>query len=101
MAPWDFLWDVTQQAIAIDFITRAIVFALSLAITAIALLAYKRSKSGKLLFVSMAFTLFTVKWALKVADIVLSPGEFFNRAAENVFELFILAALFIAIFRKK
>ncbi len=100
MAPWDFLRDVTQQAIAIDFITRVIVLVLSLAITAIALLAFKRSKSGKFLFVSIAFTLFTVKWALKVVDLFFSPGEFFNRAAENVFELLILAALFIAIFKK-
>lgn len=100
MAPWDFLWDVTQQAIAIDFITRAIVLVLSLAITVIALLAFKRSKSGKFLFVSIAFILFTVKWALKVVDLFFSPGEFFNRAAENIFELLILAALFIAIFKK-
>ncbi|MDP2974008.1 MAG: hypothetical protein Q8N60_03070, partial [Candidatus Diapherotrites archaeon] len=65
-----------------------------------ALLAFKRSKSRKLLFVSIAFTLFTVKWALKVVDLFFSPGEFFNRAAENIFELLILASLFIAIFRK-
>lgn len=100
MAPWDFLWDVTRQAIAIDFITRVIVLVLSLAITVIALLAFKRSKSGKFLFVSIAFILFTVKWALKVVDLFFSPGEFFHRAAEDVFELLILAALFIAIFKK-
>ena len=100
MAIWDPLWDVTQQAIAIDFITRAIVLVLSLAITVIALLAFKRSKSGKFLFVSIAFILFTVKWALKVVDLFFSPGEFFNRAAENIFELLIIAALFIAIFKK-
>ncbi len=100
MAPWDFLWDVTQQAVNMDFLTRLIVFALSLVILVVALLAYKRSKSNKFLFVTIAFFLFALKWALKVVDMFYSPGEFFHRAAENVFELLILIALVAAIFKK-
>ena len=100
MAFWDFLRPLADQAYTIDFATRIIVFILSMAILAVALLAYKRSKSRRLLFVSIAFLLFGVKWALKVLDMFISPGEFFNRAVENIFELGILASLFIAIFRK-
>lgn len=100
MAFWDFLRPITEQAIAIDFATRIIVFVLSMAILAVALLAYRRSKSRRLAFVTIAFLLFAAKWALKVADMFISPGEFFNRAAENVFELAILASLFMALFRK-
>jgi hypothetical protein len=73
---------------------------LSLALLALAMLAYKRSKSGKFLFVSLAFFFFALNWALKVIDLFVSPGEFFNRAAENVFNLIILVCLFIAIFKK-
>jgi len=100
MAFWDFLRPLTDQAISLDMATRLIVFALSLALFAVAILAFRRSRSNKLMFVSVAFLLFAVKWALKVVDLFISPGEFFHRAAENVFELAILASLFMAIFKK-
>ena len=100
MAFWDFLRPLIQGAANIDFATRIIVFALSIALMSVSLIAYRRSKSKKLAFVSLAFTLFAVKWALKVIDLAVSPGEFFHRAAENVFELAILASLFMALFRK-
>ena len=100
MAFWDFLRPLTQQAIELDFYTRIVVFILSMALLAISVLAFKRSKSNKFLFVSIAFFLFALKWALKIADLFFSPGEFFHRAAENVMELLILASLFIAVFKK-
>ncbi len=100
MAFWDFLRPLTQQAVEIDLYTRIIVFVLSVAIFAVSLLAFRRSKSGKFAFVTIAFFLFAVKWALKIADSFVSPGEFFHRAAENLCELLILASLFIAIFKK-
>ncbi|MBN2067083.1 MAG: hypothetical protein JW744_01300 [Candidatus Diapherotrites archaeon] len=100
MAFWDFLRPLTQQAIEIDFYTRIIVFVLSAAMFAVSLLAFRKSKSRKLMFVSIAFFLFALKWAFKIADLFISPGEFFHRAAENLVELLILASLFIAIFKK-
>ncbi|MCX6799210.1 MAG: hypothetical protein NTW59_03900 [Candidatus Diapherotrites archaeon] len=100
MAFWDFLRPISDQAVAIDLVTRAIVLLLSLAMLAIALLAYRKSKSGKALFVSIAFALFAIKWVLKVVDLFVSPGEFFSRPAENAMELLILGSLFVAIFRK-
>ena len=100
MAFWDFLRPVTDLAVNIDLITRVIVLVLSVAMFAVALLAYRKNKSAKLRFVTIAFFLFALKWALKVTDVFLSPGDFFNRPAENVFELLILASLFIAIFKR-
>jgi len=100
MAIWDFLRPITDQAIAIDFGTRILVFLLSMALLAISIMAFQRSKSNKFMFVTIAFLLFAAKWALKVVDMFISPGEFFHRAAENMFELGILASLFLAIFKK-
>ena len=100
MAFWDFLRPLTQAAVNVNMATSAIVFLLSLAILAVSLIAYKRTKNKKLAFVSLAFALFAVKWALKIIDLMVSPGEFFHRAAENLFELVILASLFMALFRK-
>lgn len=100
MAFWDLLRPIIDQAIIIDFGTRIIVFLLSMALFAISVLAFQRSRSNKFLFVTIAFLLFAAKWALKVVDMFISPGEFFHRAAENVFELAILASLFMAIFKK-
>jgi hypothetical protein len=91
----------SSLAANLDIVTRFIVLVFSLAILVIAALAYKKTKSTKLLFVGLAFLLFAVKWLLKVVDLYLSPGTFFPDASENVFELFILVSLFIAIFRKK
>ena len=100
MAFWDFLRPVTQMAVDVNFGTSIVVFVLSMALLVVSLFAYKRTKSRKLAFVSLAFLLFAAKWALKIVDLTISPGEFFHRAVENVFELAILASLFIALFRK-
>ena len=100
MAVWDPLRALIDAALSVDMATRIIVFILSLALCVIAILAFKKTKSRKFLFVTVAFLFFTGKWLLKILDLFISPGEFFNRAAENVFELVILASLFIAIFRK-
>ena len=98
--PWDWLRPAIGTAETIDLVTKGIVFALSLAIAAIALLAYRKHRTRKLLFVTIAFSLFALKWALMIADLFVSPGAFFSDPAQNVFELLILAALFMAIFRK-
>ena len=84
-----------------DWITRFLVLLLSLAIFAIAFKAYRKTGSERLKYVLIAFALFAVKWAIKVVDVFVSPGRFFNDASENVFELLILGALFMALFRKE
>ena len=92
---------VSELAANMDIITRFIVLVFSLAILVIAGLAYKKTESRRLLFVAVAFLLFAVKWLLKVVDLYLSPGTFFPDTSENVFELFILLSLFLALFRKQ
>jgi hypothetical protein len=98
--PWDPLRLLIGFFENIDIITRLIVFALTIGIFAIALLAYYKNKSTRLLFVAVAFFLFSAKWGLKVLDLFVSPGMFFSDPAENFVELLILASLFIAIFLK-
>ena len=100
MAFWDILRPITNQAIAFDFFTSIIVFVLSIALFAISILAYRRTKSRRFVFVTIAFSLFAVKSALNMIDLFVSPGYFFHKAANNIFELGILVSLFLAIFKK-
>ena len=100
MAFWDILRPVTGQAIAFDFFTSIIIFVLTLVLFAISVLAYRRTRSRRFLFVTIAFFLFAAKWTLNVVDLFISPGYFFHRAANNIFELGILVSLFLAIFKK-
>ena len=97
---WDVLRPLSDVAISIDFLTRLIVLALSLAIFLVSYKAYKRVQDRKFLFITIAFGLFTLKWLLKALDLFISPGIFFNDSSENVFELLILASLFYALFKK-
>ncbi|MCK4883312.1 MAG: hypothetical protein KAS30_00445 [Candidatus Diapherotrites archaeon] len=100
MAFWDILRPVTNQAVAFDFFTSIIVFVLSLALFAVSILAYRRTKSRRFVFVTIAFFLFATKSALNMIDLFVSPGYFFHKAANNIFELGILVCLFLAIFKK-
>jgi len=82
-----------------DIVTRVLVFLLSLALFFIALIAYQKSSSKKFLFVALAFFLFAFKWSLKVTNLFI-PGNLLTDPVENVFELFILGMLVVAIFKK-
>lgn len=97
---WDALRPLTDVAIQFDPVTKIIVLLLSFGIFVISLLAYKKARSQKLLFVSIAFLLFSLKWLVKAFDLFFSPGNFLSDSSENVFEFFILVMLFFAIFRK-
>ena len=100
MAFWDILRPITNQAVAFDFFTSIIVFVLSIALFAISILAYRRTRSRRFVFVTIAFFLFAAKCSLNIVDLFVSPGYFFHKAANNIFELGILVALFLAIFKK-
>ena len=99
-APWDFLRPTLAAADAISPVITAIVLLISAFIFGIALLAYKKKKSQALLWVSVAFGLFVLKRILYLVDLYVSPGVFMNFAIESIFDLLILASLFLAIFRK-
>lgn len=100
MAFWDFLRPITQEAVYLDSFTRAVVFGLAVFLFVVAILAYNRTKSNRMLFVTIAFFFIAAEWTLNVLDLFLSPGEFFHRAAANIFELVALLSLFMAIFKK-
>ncbi len=100
MAFWDILRPVTNQAVAFDFFTSIIVFVLSIALFAISILAFRRTRSRRFVFVTIAFFLFATKCSLNIIDLFISPGYFFHKAANNIFELGILICLFLAIFKK-
>jgi len=100
MAFWDFLRPITQEAVYLDSATRILVFALAAFLFAVSILAYRRNKGTRLLFVTIAFFFIAAEWVLNVLDLYLSPGDFFNRAAGNIFELIALLSLFMAIFKK-
>ncbi|MFA5357558.1 MAG: hypothetical protein WC308_01405 [archaeon] len=99
-APWDFLRPGVQAVQALGIITGAAVFLVSLVLFAVAVKAYKKSGSAKLRVVCAAFGLFALKLLLTLADLVVSPGYFMSPPVQNVFDLAILAAFFIALFRK-
>ena len=97
---WDSLRPLTQFALDADPYIKVLVFLLSLAIFVISFLAYRKTKTQKLLFVSFAFLFFALKWLVKVLDLFVSPGRFLSDPSENVFEFLILVSLFMAIFKK-
>ena len=98
---WDLLRPEVEIAKTVELPVKLVVFLLSLFVFAISALAYSKSKSKRILLVSFAFFLFTLKWLVKIMDIFYSPGDFLSDESENIFELGILLSLLIALFYKK
>ncbi len=97
---WDFLRPLAEFAAQIDLFTKVVVALLAFSMFVVAFKAYRKSSSKKMLFVSLAFFLFALKWLVKIADLFFSPGSFLSDSSENVFELMILGLLFYAILKK-
>ncbi len=100
MVPWDPLKMLIAGAETLAAPIIWIVLVLSIALFAIAFLAYRKNRTKKLLFVCIAFFLFAVKFILMTLDLYVSPGKFFSVPIGNVFDLAIMLLLFAAIFRK-
>ena len=83
---------------AFDSVTTHLVFLVALLVAFIAFLAYRKVRAKRLLLISIAFSLFTLKSLLKVLDIYFSPGTFLPVTSQNVFDLLFLGALFVALF---
>ena len=99
-APWDFLRGPTDLAMNLSPIFAWIVLIISLAVLVVSILAVKKKKSRRLLLVSVAFALFSIKLILNLVDLYASPGFFMNIGVQSVFDLLIMGALFTALFRK-
>ena len=99
-APWDFLREPAEQIAFVNPITAWIVFLVSLVLVAVAVMAFKRKKSPRLAWIAAAFAIFFAKRLLIVVDIYFSPGNFMNDALQGFFDLLMILALFVGIFRK-
>ncbi|MDO8625737.1 MAG: hypothetical protein Q7R47_06655 [Candidatus Diapherotrites archaeon] len=97
---WNSLRPLEGLAESLNLWTTIIVFLLALGMLYISAGAYQKNHSKRFLFLVLAFGIMTAKFAVKLIDHFYSPGEFFSSASQNVFDLFVLAALFWAIIRK-
>ncbi len=99
-APWDFLRDGVSFVGVIEPLTLWVLLIVSIALLGIAVLALKKKSSLKLKWVTGAFGLFFIKSALLVTDYYFSPGDFMNKAIIGFFDLCVMVAFFVALFRK-
>ncbi len=97
---WNSLRPLETMAESLKLATNVIVFLLAAGMLIVASLAYQKNPSTRFLFLVLAFGIIVAKFALKIIDVYYSPGEFFSSATQNVFDLFVLGALFLAIVRK-
>jgi len=99
-APWDFLRPPMDAVMTVSPIVAWIVTVIALGVAIVSILAVRKKKSRRLMIVSGAFVLFFIKSALALADLYVSPGTFMNVSVQGFFDLVIIGALFIALFRK-
>lgn len=99
-APWDSLKIIPDIAVQLNLVVEWLLVIVSLLVLSISAIALKKTKSQKLAFVTIAFGLFFLKSVLNLIDIYFSPGFFMNFAVQGLFDLLIIASLFIALFRK-
>ncbi len=98
--PWDFLRIVPETAALINPILIWALLLTSIIILIISIISLKKTKSQRLLFVTIAFTFFFINSFLNVVDFYFSPGYFMNFAVQGLFDFLVILSLFIAIFRK-
>jgi hypothetical protein len=98
--PWDFLRIPAQIAGVINPVVMGVLFLVSLCLFVVALLAFKKKGSKRLMLVAIAFGLFFIKSFLGLIDLYASPGIFMNFAVQGVFDLLIIGAFAIALLKK-
>jgi len=98
---WDFLRPMTQFALDMEVPVKFVVLAFSAALLVLSWLALKKTGSKKFFFLTGAFGLFSLKILLTLADIFFSPGRFMSETTLSLFDLLILAALFLAVLKKQ
>ncbi len=98
---WNSLRPFENASESINTITTIAVLVLSLGLFYIALRAYDKKPINQFLLLSIAFGVFALKFLVQSIDIFYSPGNFFSPAAKNVFDFFVLAALFASLIKKR
>ncbi len=97
---WDPLRPLEQASESLNIVSTVIVLLLSLGLFAISLKAYGKNNSNRFLLLSLAFGIMFAKFLIKLLDFFYSPGYFFSQAAQNVFDFFVLIALFASLIKK-
>lgn len=98
--PWGFLRFPVEVAQIINPIVVWLVIIFSSIILLIAFLSFRKKNSKRLLLVFIAFSFIFFQSFLNLIDFYFSPGVFMNPAVQGVFDLIIISALFIALFKK-
>jgi hypothetical protein len=99
-APWDFLRPVYEFAAVFTFLFVWLLAIVSIVLLLISIKALRKKHSRRLLLVSGAFGLFALKSVLNLVDFYFSPGFFMNFSVQGLFDLLIILALFIALFKE-
>lgn len=97
---WDILRPLDKLAVTFDIYLTPVILVVSLALFVIAASAYRKNPSRRFLLIATAFLFFAAQWVLRTIDLFVSPGIFFSIAAQDMFELIVLASLFLALFTK-
>lgn len=97
---WNSLRPLENISESIALASTAIVLLLSLGVFVISLKAYQKNSSNRFMLISLAFGIMFVKYLIKLLDFYYSPGLFFSQATQNVFDFFVLIALFASLFQK-
>lgn len=99
--PWDVLKEPVNLIGTFSPVLSWLLLLVAGVLMIISILAHNKRKSHTTLWVGVAFNLFFVKSLLVVLDLYVSSGNFFNYAIQSLFDLAILASLFIAIFKRQ
>lgn len=97
---WNSLRPFENISESLNTITTIVLLLLSLGLFYIALRAYNKKQTPQFLLLSVAFGIFALKFLVQTIDIFYSPGYFFSPAAKNVFDFFVLVALFASLVKK-
>jgi hypothetical protein len=98
---WDVLRPATELAKQFEVPITYLLFLVSLVVFIISFLGWRKSKSTRILLISLAFFLFVLKWLIEIVDIYFSPGNFLGDASAKVFDFGIMFLIFVAIFYRK
>lgn len=98
MAVWDLFRPLAEAAVQVELFTKIVLLLFSALFAVVAVKAYFKKKTKRMLFMSLAFTLFAVQAVLQVIDALYSPGYFFNPAAQAATQLAVMGLFFFAIF---
>ena len=98
---WDALRPASEFAKDIELIVKWLLLVVSAVLFAISAMAYYKSGSRRVMFISAAFFLFVVASLVKIFDIYFSPGYFFSEASSDLMQLLIMLIIFVAVFVRK